>query len=129
MSDDRRQMVSTIVSELEEAWNNADGDAFARPFEDAADFVNIRGEHIQSRDAIGRGDQGIFNSICEVSAVRYELGAVRVLAPTVMVAQVKSTLQAPRGPLAGEHRALFSMVLVQANQDGRIASFHNTLVA
>ena len=45
------------------------------------------------------------------------------------IAHVKSTLNAPSGPLAGEHRALFTIVLVQDAGDWRIAALHNTLVA
>jgi hypothetical protein len=45
------------------------------------------------------------------------------------VAHVKSTLQAPTGPLAGEHSSLFTLVLIQDRGDWRITAFHNTLVA
>jgi uncharacterized protein (TIGR02246 family) len=36
------QIVANIVKDLERAWNDADGVAFARPFAEDADFVNIR---------------------------------------------------------------------------------------
>jgi hypothetical protein len=42
---------------------------------------------------------------------------------------VRTTLNAPTGPLAGEHNSMFSMVLVQDQDDWRISSFQNTLVA
>ena len=54
---------------------------------------------------------------------------VRAIAPGVLLAHIKSTLTAPTGPLAGEHRSLFSAVLVQDQHSWRIAAFHNTLVA
>jgi uncharacterized protein (TIGR02246 family) len=53
----------------------------------------------------------------------------RTIAPDVLVAHVKSTLNALAGPLAGEHHSLASMVLVEQQGGWRIAAFHNTLIA
>ena len=122
------RIVSDIVGELERAWNSADGAAFARPFTDDADFVNIRGEHMRTREVIGKGHQGIFNTIYKGSVVRYQVSAAREIAPAVLVAHVKSKLNAPTGPLAGEHGSLFTVVLVRQQDEWRIAAFHNTLV-
>ena len=63
-----------------------------------------------------------------VGEASLKVEAVREIAPSVLVAHVKSTLNAPTGPLAGEHRSLFTMVLVQQNTEWQIAAFHNTLV-
>jgi uncharacterized protein (TIGR02246 family) len=90
--------------------------------------VNIRGEHHRTREAIGNGHQAIFNSVYKGSVVRLEVAAVRALAPEVLLAHVKGTLKAPTGPLAGEHRSLFSFVLVRDKNSWHIATLHNTLV-
>ncbi len=128
MNVDITQIVSVIVSELENAWNAVDGARFGVPFTDDADFVTIRGEHMRGREAIARGHQGIFDTIYKGSTVRYDLSSVRPIAPGVMVAHVKTQLNAPTGPLAGEHNSLFTLVLVQQQNDWRIAAFHNTLI-
>src|SRR3954466_6288161 len=111
MNVDGERIVSGVVSDLEKAWNAADGAAFARPFAGDADFVNIRGEHFRTRDAIAKGHQGIFDTIYKGSAVRLQVSAVRALAPAVLLAHVKSILEVPTGPLAGRHNALFTMVM------------------
>jgi uncharacterized protein (TIGR02246 family) len=129
MTIDGERIASDIVGELEKAWNAADGEGFGRPFAEDADFVNIRGEHFRTRDAIAKGHQGIFNTIYKGSLVHLQVTSVRAIAPGVLLAHVKSTLTAPTGPLAGEHRTLFSAVLVQDQPNWRIAAFHNTLVA
>jgi uncharacterized protein (TIGR02246 family) len=125
--DDR--IVSDIVGELEKAWNAADGAGFARPFADDADFVNIRGDHFRTREVIAQGHQVIFDTMYKGSIVRYQVTDVRALTPEVLVAHVKSRLNAPTGPLAGEHSSLFTLVVVQRQDDWQIAAFHNTLVA
>ncbi len=128
MNPDGERIVSDLVGELEEAWNAADGARFARPFAEDADFVNIRGEHLRTREVIAKGHQAIFDTIYAGSVVRYNVAGVRAIAPAVLLAHVRATLNAPTGPLAGEHRSLFTLVLVQDQNTWNIAAFHNTLV-
>ena len=73
MNSDSERIVSDLVSELEEAWNTADGARFARPFAEDADFVNIRGEHLRTREVIAKGRQAIFDTIYAGSVVRYQV--------------------------------------------------------
>jgi uncharacterized protein (TIGR02246 family) len=129
MNMESERIVSEIVADLERAWNTADGAAFARSFAEDADFVNIRGDHLRGRDVIGKGHQGIFDTIYKGSVVRYRVADVRMIAAGVLLAHVKATLKAPTGPLAGEHDSLFTLVLVRGGDDWRITAFHNTLVA
>ena len=58
MSGNGEQMVSEIVANLEEAWNAGGGAGFAQPFAKDADFVNIRAEHLRSREVIAPGTPG-----------------------------------------------------------------------
>ena len=129
MSADAERIISGIVSELEKAWNAADGAGFARPFAEDGDFVNIRGEHYRTREEIARGHQGIFDNIYKGSVNRYQLADARAIAPTVLLAHVRATLKVPTGQLAGIHNALFTLVVVQTENEWRIAAFHNTIVA
>jgi len=117
MSVQDERIVSELVGELEKAWDVADGTAFARAFAEDADFVNIRGEHFRTREVIAKGHDVIFNTIYRNSIVRYQVAGVRAIALGVLLARVKSNLQAPTGPLAGEHGSLFTLVLVQNQMD------------
>jgi uncharacterized protein (TIGR02246 family) len=123
------QIALDVAVALERAWNAGDGAEFAARFAEDADFVNIRGEHYRTRDVIARGHQAIFDSICKGSVVRYQPADVREIGAGVFLFCLKSVLNAPVGPLAGQHRALATVGLVQDKDDWRIASFHNTLVA
>jgi len=62
------------------------------------------------------------------SVVRYQVSGVRAIAAGVLLGHVESTLKAPVGPLAGEHRSLFTVVLIQGQDGWRIVALHNTLV-
>lgn len=129
MQVDQQQTLAKIAADLEQAWNAAGGEAFARRFTEDADFVTIRGEHFRTRPVIAAGHQAIFDSIYRGSVVRYEPAGVRLLSSSVLVGQIRGKLRAPSGPLAGEHDALATLVLVEEGDGWRIAVFHNTLVA
>jgi hypothetical protein len=46
----------------------------------------------------------------------------------VIIAQVSATLQVPAGPLAGENRSVFTLVLRRGAGGWPIMALHNTLV-
>src|SRR5262245_670439 len=122
------QVVSGVAAALEKAWNEGDGAAFAGPFANDADFVNIRGQHFQGREVIARGHQHIFDTSYKGSTIHVQVAQVRSIAPDVLLAHVKSALKAPAGPLAGGQTTFFTMVIVRGEAGWRIAAFHNTLV-
>jgi uncharacterized protein (TIGR02246 family) len=118
-----------ILGRLEVAWNAADGQAFAAPFAVDADFVAIRGDHHHGRDAIAHGHQAIFDTVSQGSRQTYALLQARPLSSDVVLVLAQGTLNAPSGPMAGETRAISTLVLVRQETDWQVASFHNTLVA
>jgi uncharacterized protein (TIGR02246 family) len=124
-----RAALENIVRQLEAAWNALDGSAFAGPFADEADFVNIRGEHIRGRAAIAAGHAGIFRTIYAGSTNHYTVEEARLLRPEVALVRVYATMDVPQGPLAGRHRARFSLVLTKERSGWEIAALHNTLEA
>ena len=124
-----RGALEKIVGQLEAAWNAMDGAAFAAPFADDADFVNIRGEHHRGKPAIAAGHTAIFKSIYAGSSVALTCEAARLLGPDVALVRVHSILNAPQGPLKGRHGARFSMVLTRMGSGWEIAAFHNTTEA
>ena len=126
---DPKTTAEKIVKRLEAAWNAADGAAFAEPFAEDADFINVRGELHTGRQAIAAGHQGIFDSIYRGSEVRYGVIQARELDENAILAHIDATLNVPDGPMAGEINALASIVLVADGDEPRIAAFHNTVVA
>src|SRR4051794_5550063 len=92
-----RDALGAIVQQLEAAWNAMDGTAFAAPFAEDADFVNVRGEHFQGRAAIAGGHAGIFRTIYAGSTNQYTLEAARLLHPEVALVHVRAILDVPAG--------------------------------
>ena len=125
---DPTTIATTILQQLERAWNDADGAAFGAPFADESDFVDIRGGHHRGKAEIAHGHQAIFDSIYAGSTVRFRLDVARPVAGAIL-AVATSTLDAPSGPLQGIHNACFTMVIAEQDDDWAITAFHNTLVA
>jgi uncharacterized protein (TIGR02246 family) len=128
-TENHTALASTFLEKLEQAWNAADGAAFGALFAVESDFVNVRGEHHRGAENIGRGHQGIFDTIYAGSTVRFSLDKAREVAPGTVLAVASSTLDVPGGPLTGIHNARFTMLIVEDGDVWRIAAFHNTLVA
>ena len=127
LSSADRALIDTVVRNLEAAWNAGDAAAFGAPFASDADFVTIRAEHFRGCDAIVSGHAAIFRTIYAGSANRYTVESARLLRSDVALVHVHSVLDAPTGPLAGRHTALFSAVLIREPGGWQIASLHNTL--
>ena len=126
--DDARQVAEDVLRRLEEAWNAADGAAFAAPFADDADFVAIRGDHHRTRDAIATGHQHIFDTFYRGTTLRYSLTHARRLTDDVILVHASQSMDAPPGPLAGAQGATATLVLVRTADGWKVAAFHNTLV-
>jgi uncharacterized protein (TIGR02246 family) len=122
-----RSAIDALVQSLQAAWNAGDAAAFAAPFAEDADFVNIRAEHARGREAIAAGHAAIFRTIYAGSTTSQTLEAARLLNADLALAHVKSELNAPTGPMAGLHVARYSMVLARADGGWQIVAFHNTL--
>jgi uncharacterized protein (TIGR02246 family) len=127
--DGQQQVAEATASALETAWNRADAGAFAALFAADADFVNVRGDHAVGREAIAAGHAHIWATIYAGSTVRYSVTRQREIAPGVVLVHLDALLRVPSGPLAGEIRALPSLLLTHSGGEWLIAAFQNTQVA
>src|SRR5215470_10429427 len=100
-----------IVRHIQAAWNNGDGDAYAAPFAEDADFVNIFGMHGKGRKAIAAGHWHIFRTVYAGSKLQVRLAQSRSIAWNIAILHLSSRLEVPAGPLAGEMFSLPSLVL------------------
>ena len=85
---DPKSIAETVIKQLEDAWNAADGAAFGEPFAPDADFVNIRGDLHSGKEAIAAGHQQIFDTIYAGSTLRYSVLQARELDDRVILAHV-----------------------------------------
>lgn len=122
--------VEQVLAQMEQGWNVGDGDAFAEPFTDDADFVTVRGERSAGKAAIASSHSAIFETIYVGSEVHYSLVDVSEIAPSCLLAHSTAELKVPGGPLEGTHNAVQTIVLTSVDGSGqwRVRAFQNTLL-
>jgi uncharacterized protein (TIGR02246 family) len=126
MDDTPEQAARSVMEALEAAWNAADAGAWADQFAEDADFVTVQGQYFRGRATIAQGHHAIFTTIYKDSTNRYELLHARPLGDGLILAHVLAALSVPGGSMAGEHQAVFSLVLAREEAGWRIAALHNT---
>ena len=82
---------------------------------------------VHRRREIVASHRHIFTTIYAGSRNQITLEAARMLSEGVALVHARCVLDAPTGPLAGQHQARFSAVLLSQDGRWRITSFHITL--
>ncbi len=118
--------IRAAIKQVEAGWNAGDGDAFAAPFAEDADYVVVDGRHVQGRAVIAEGHEHIFRTIYRDSRNTATIRSVRWLRDDVAVAHVEWHLRFRQGDTQHEGRAVNTMVLTKDNGGWRIAAFQNT---
>ena len=116
--------VREIVSQLREGWNAGNGEAFAVPFAEDADYVIVNGMYMKGRPIIAAGHQQIFDTVYKGSHNTATIKNVRFLRDDVALVHVQWHLISQQG----EGRSMNSLVLTKEEGLWRIAAFHNTPV-
>jgi uncharacterized protein (TIGR02246 family) len=128
MTNDERALHG-MVYELEQAWNAADGAAFAAPFAEDADFIHILGGYYTGRAAIEAGHRMIFGTIYKGSTVRYGVERIGFLRPDVALVFLRQHLQLFEDGQPRELEARPTIVAEKAEDKWRIVAMQNTRIS
>jgi uncharacterized protein (TIGR02246 family) len=123
--------IRAAVRQLMDGWNAGDGQAFAAPFADDADYTVWDGMYIKGRQTIAAGHQHIFDTVYKGTTNQIEVEEVRFLREDVALARARACLYTPEGEVAGTAfgngvKPLF--VLTKTNGHWQIDAFQNTPV-
>lgn len=128
MTNDERALHG-VVYELEQAWNAADGTAFAAHFADDADFVHILGGYYTGRAAIEAGHRMIFGTIYKGSTVHYRVERVRFLRPDVALVFLRQHLQLFEDGQPRDLEARPTIVAERTDDKWQIVAMQNTRIS
>ena len=118
--------IRRIVKAVEDGWNAGDGNAFAAPFAEDADYVVVNGMRIKGRETIASGHQQIFDTIYKGSHNEATLQSIRFLRDDAAIAHIEWHLKYAVGGSAHQRKAMCSMVMTKQGGRWSIAAFHNT---
>ncbi|MFI9389094.1 SgcJ/EcaC family oxidoreductase [Kutzneria sp. NPDC052558] len=122
MSDE----IKALWQRMAEGWAAGSGERFAAVFAPDVDFVNVRGEHQQGREAVAKSHQTLFESRFRGTTLGVEEPAVRIVSADAAVVHVASTVDSETARLVRTHAQA-----VVERRDGAwlITAFHNMVPA
>ena len=127
---DPYQLATHIANQLTQAWNAGDGQAFAQPFAEQADFVTVFGELLHSRQAIGDGHDLILNTIFTGTQLQYTVRDAVLIDRNTVLVHVSGNYPCGKGSsmVQGGH-ATITLVIQKTDDTWRVRAFHNTMVS
>lgn len=125
--DGWRKGAEETIANLETAWKNADGKAWAAQFADDADFTVWFGYRLHGADAIGEGHQDLWDGFYAGTVFDLEIVSARLIADDVAIAHLDGWVY-PAGETRPETPAVSKPIVVLAKQenDWKIEAFQNT---
>jgi uncharacterized protein (TIGR02246 family) len=124
--DEDEAAIRAIAQRLQDGWNAGDGDAFAAPFAEDADYVIVDGAFIKGRAVIAAGHRQLLATVHKGSVNTVEVESVRFIRPDVALLRVHNTLRTTAPNLPPELRSRSSLVVTRDNGVWQIAGFQNT---
>lgn len=123
---DDEAALRTIVPRLVEAWNRGNGEAFAAPFTEDADFIAFEGTHLHGREQIRSFHQRMFDTVLQGTRLWGEVKFVHVHSPSFAILHgvAGTTLAGQSRPSPGRDSAQL-FVATKTNGSWRVAAMLN----
>ncbi len=123
--------IQQLMSELAEAWNRGDAQAYGARYLAEGTFTNVNGSFYVGREAFNRRHEEVFRGIFKGTALALTTRELRFIRPDVAVVDIDASLsglQAPPGVQAGPDGALHTcllLVLVKERGSWWMTAYHN----
>lgn len=119
--------LSGLFQQMIDGWNQGDGQAYAAPFTEDADYVIVDGKHVKGRETIAFGHQYIFHTVFKGSTMRGQVKDIRFLSADIALMHAEGVLQIPgqAGRVSEQPSTMTIVAIRQASRWG-ITAFHNT---
>jgi uncharacterized protein (TIGR02246 family) len=123
------QAIHDILKQLEAAWNAKDSAAFAAPFLEDANFIQIFGGQLDGRAAIEGSHRSIFDTIYKGSHANFTMRSVRFVRPDVAIVFTNAHVKLPEGNPAGDVKTRPTMMVAKEQGKWQIVAFQNTKIS
>lgn len=119
--------IADLLQRLADGWKEGDGDAFAEPFAENADYVVATGDRLDGRREIADVHRRLFDGIFDGTRLWDRPGEMRYLAPDVVLIRSEGAVLFP-GEADGsvESNGLTTTICTRHDGEWRIDSFQNT---
>jgi uncharacterized protein (TIGR02246 family) len=124
--------IQKLLSELADAWNRGDAQAYGARYRPDSTFTNVNGTFHAGRDEFNRRHEEIFRGFLKGTTLELTTKELRFIRPDVAVVDIDVSLSGvpaqppgvPAAPDGALHTCLL-MVLVKEGRSWWIAAYHN----
>lgn len=125
-STNDEEQIRTMISQMEQAWQEADGKKWASHFSEDADFVVWFGQHFVGRETIGGVLHHILHDFYADTESYAEITKIRFPSSDIAVVHLEFSIY-DKGEEIPKRSTTIPMMVLQRTQAGwQIVSFHNT---
>jgi uncharacterized protein (TIGR02246 family) len=127
LSPDDEAAIQDILRQMNDGWRNGDGQAYAAPFAEDADYITAPGERVEGRRGIAESHQRIFESFFKGTRLAGRMRSLRCIAPGVVIVQMEGAVLFPgESDDAVPANGFVSLVILKEAGAWRIIHFQNT---
>lgn len=120
--------IKVLVKFMEDGWTKKDGNHFATPFAENADYVVVNGMLLKGKQAIAAGHQQIFNTFYKETFIKATVETIRYVRPDVAVAICNAAMTGTSNGQPVDTKAKITLVIEKTAAGWQIVSFQNTQV-
>lgn len=120
--------LAALFQQMIDGWNQGDGQAYAAPFTEDADYVIVDGQHVRGREVIASGHQYILRTVFKGSQMQGRVKDIRFLSPDVALLHAEGVLQMPglAGIAAAQPSSMMTIVAIRQSDKWSFTALQNT---
>jgi uncharacterized protein (TIGR02246 family) len=123
------QALRELFQQMQDGWNQGNGQAMAAPFTDDADYIIWNGLHLKGRQAIASMHQEIFETFYQGSRLEGSIRSIRFLSDDIALLHLHGRPLLPGQTLpAPEQHSIQTLIAIRLPQGWRFTAFQNTLM-
>ncbi len=117
-----------LVTQLANAWNQGDSEAWTALFAEDADLIHILGGHLRGHAEIERAHRAIFDTIYKGSTLKLTVEKIRPVTAEVAIVFLVGELHITQAGVPPVLHTRPTLVMHRTDGTWRIVAFQNTVV-
>ncbi|GKS61119.1 hypothetical protein YTPLAS21_05770 [Candidatus Nitrosocosmicus sp.] len=129
MSNEDMIALQALYRKKIEGWNEADGQKFAEPYSEDADFIGFDGTHLSGRCEIAEFHQMLFDKFLKGSLLIGKIKSIKFPIPNVaIIVAISGTIEANQTGINPERNSIHTIVAINHKDSKQwyFTAFQNT---
>ncbi len=119
--------IRALYQQQMDGWNRGDGNAFAAPYTEDADFIGFDGTHLKGRREIASWHQALFDTFLKGTRLVGKVRSVRFLTSDIAIMHaVGGTVMPGQSDLEPERNSIHMIVAIKRDGEWRFTAFQNS---